>query len=65
MLSLRVLLQRPQKLTLKESQYLVIQGKELQVVRLPCMITYLLCQTIPQTAARASHPQPSIADLLG
>lgn len=58
---LRILPQRRRNLTRKEYQHLGIQGKESLIVRLPCIINYLLYRATHRTAVRASHHPLSIA----
>ena len=60
----RMLAQHSRNLTPRGSQHLEIQGKGLLVVRLPCIINYLLYRTILQTVALAYHLQLSIVGLL-
>ena len=57
----RTLPQPIHSLTRRESQHLEIQGKEYLVVRLPCIINYLLYRIIHRTAVLAFHLQLSIA----
>lgn len=61
---LRTLPRRPRNPTRKEYQHLGIQGKESLIIRLPCIINYLLYRAIRRTVVRASHLQLSIAGLL-
>ena len=57
----RTLPQPIHNLTRRESQLLEIQGKEYLVVRLPCIINYLLYRTTHRTAVLAFHLQLSTA----